>query len=69
MATKSHEHGGRGDHQQKTKAKIGEELVEIRARLEQLALIMQQSARTRWVYEWTMKKKVKWPVKELLAKG
>jgi hypothetical protein len=40
MATKGHEHGGRGDHQQKTKVEIDKELAEIRARMEQLALIM-----------------------------
>jgi hypothetical protein len=36
--------------------------------MEKLALIMQQSERTRWVYEWPMVKKVKWLVKDLLAK-
>jgi hypothetical protein len=40
MATEGHECGGRGDHQQKTKAKIDKEFAEIRARMEQLALIM-----------------------------
>jgi hypothetical protein len=68
MATEGHEHGGRGDHQQMSKAEIDKELTEIRARMEELALKMQQSAKARWVYEWPMKKKVKWPVKELLAK-
>jgi hypothetical protein len=29
---------------------------------------MQQDAKTHWVYEWPMKTKVKWPVKELLAR-
>jgi hypothetical protein len=29
---------------------------------------MKQSERTHWVYEWPMKTKVKWPVKELLAR-
>jgi hypothetical protein len=68
MDTKGHEHGGRGYHQQKTKEEFGEELTEIRARMEQLALKMQQNAEACWVYEWPMKNKVKWPVKELLAK-
>jgi hypothetical protein len=36
--------------------------------MENLALIMQQNAEASWVYEWPMKKKVKWLVKELLAK-
>jgi hypothetical protein len=30
---------------------------------------MQQDARAHWVYEWPMKKKVKWIVKGLLASG
>jgi hypothetical protein len=45
------------------------ELNEIRARMEQLTLKMQQNAKAHWVYEWPMKKKVKWPVKRLLARG
>jgi hypothetical protein len=28
---------------------------------------MQQDSKSQWVYEWPMKTKVKWPVKELLA--
>jgi hypothetical protein len=40
MATEGHEHGGRGDHQQMSKADIDKELVEIRARMEQLTLKM-----------------------------
>jgi hypothetical protein len=37
--------------------------------MEKLAFKMQQDAKVHWVYEWPMKKKVKWPVKELLIKG
>jgi hypothetical protein len=45
------------------------ELAEIRERIEKLELRMQQKAKPRWVYEWPMKKpKVKWPVKELMAR-
>jgi hypothetical protein len=36
--------------------------------MEVLALWQQQNGKLRWVYEWPMKKKVKWPVKELLSK-
>jgi hypothetical protein len=36
--------------------------------MDELALQMQQNAKSRWVYEWPMKMKVKWPVKELVAK-
>jgi hypothetical protein len=39
------------------------ELNEIRARMEKLAFKMQQDAKAHWVYEWPMKKKVKWPVR------
>jgi hypothetical protein len=47
---------------------MDKELTEIRARMEELAFQMQQDAKSRWVYEWPMKTKVKWPVKELLAR-
>jgi hypothetical protein len=47
---------------------IDKELSEIRARMEQLAFQMQQSARARWVYEWPMKTKVKWSIQKLLAR-
>jgi hypothetical protein len=47
----------------------GKELADIRARMEELELWMQQNTRPRWVYEWLMRKlKVKWPVKELMDK-
>jgi hypothetical protein len=36
--------------------------------MEKLALRMQQNAKSRWVYEWPMKTKEKWPVKELMAR-
>jgi hypothetical protein len=29
---------------------------------------MQQNAKSKWVYEWPMKTKAKWPVKELMAR-
>jgi hypothetical protein len=47
---------------------MDKELAEIRARMEELAPQMQQDARSRWVYEWPIRTKVKWPVKELVAK-
>jgi hypothetical protein len=43
------------------------ELIEIRARMEQLAFQIQQDAKIHWVYEWPMRKKVKCPVKKILA--
>jgi hypothetical protein len=48
---------------------MDQELIEISGSMEKLALKMKQDAKVHWVYEWTMKKKVKWPVKELLARG
>jgi hypothetical protein len=69
MGTEGHKHGQREDHQQmKSKVDMDKELAKIRARMEELAFRMQQSERTQWVYEWPIKKKVKWPTKELLAK-
>jgi hypothetical protein len=47
---------------------MDKDLTKIRARMEELALQMRQDARSRWVYEWPMKTKVKWPVREMLAK-
>jgi len=45
------------------------QFTEIRERMERLAFKMQQDAKAHWVYEWPMKKNVKWPVKTLLARG
>jgi hypothetical protein len=47
---------------------MDKELAEIRVRMEELALQMQQDGRSHWVYEWPMKTKVKWPVREMLAR-
>jgi hypothetical protein len=69
MATEGHEHGQRGDQQKKKNPDMDLEFNEIRARMEKLAFKMQKDARAHWVYEWPMKKRVKWPVKELLARG
>jgi hypothetical protein len=68
MDTKGHERGGRGDHQQMNKAEIDKELAEIRARMEQLTLKMQQEAKVHWRYEWPLNRKAKWPVQKLLAR-
>jgi hypothetical protein len=40
----------------------------MRARMDELAFEMQQNSKSRWVYEWPMKMKEKWPVKELMAR-
>ena len=68
IATEGHEHGGRGGHQQMSKTKIDKELTEIRARMEQLTLNMQQEGKLQWRYEWPLNKKAKWPVQKLLAR-
>jgi hypothetical protein len=47
---------------------MDEDLAEIRVRMEELSLRVQQNEKTRWVYEWPMKRKVKWLVKKLLAR-
>ena len=45
----------------------GKELANIRARMEELELWMQQNTKLRWVYEWPMRKlKVRGPFKELM---
>jgi hypothetical protein len=35
--------------------------------MEKLAFKMQQDAKVHWVYEWPMKKKVKWPIQEIVG--
>jgi hypothetical protein len=47
---------------------MDKELIEVRARMEDLALQVQQNTKTHWVYEWPMRRKVKWPVKELMIR-
>jgi hypothetical protein len=68
MATEGHKRGRRGDRQQKNKAKIDKELNEIRVEMEKLALKMQHEAKVKWRSEWTLKKKVRWPIQKLLAR-
>jgi hypothetical protein len=43
------------------------EFNEIRERMEKLVFKMQEDARAHWVYEWPMKKRVKWPSKEIVG--
>jgi hypothetical protein len=69
MATEGHKKGWGEDHQQRNKDEIDKELNEIRAEMEKLAFKMQQDSKVHYVYEWPMKKKVKWLVKILLARG
>jgi hypothetical protein len=69
MATKGHRYAERKNPELMSTAERGKELADIRARMEELELQMQQNTKPRWVYEWPMKKlKLKWPVKELMAR-
>jgi hypothetical protein len=68
MTTEGHARDGKKIHQQLENTARDKELVEIRARMDELALRMQQNAKSRWVYEWPMKTKIKWPVRALMAK-
>jgi hypothetical protein len=47
---------------------MDKELNEIRERMEELSLRVQQDEKTHWVYEWPLRRKAKWPVKKLLAR-
>jgi hypothetical protein len=69
MATKCYTSAGRKDPELMRKVEWDKELVEMRARMDELAFDMQQNAKSIWVYEWPMRKpKAKWPVKELMAR-
>jgi hypothetical protein len=68
MATEGHARDGKEIHQKQSKDVIDKELAEIIARMEILAFQMQGDAKSKWVYEWPMKTKEKWSVKELLAR-
>jgi hypothetical protein len=37
--------------------------------MDKLAFKMKKDAKVHWVYEWPMKKKVRWLVKRLVARG
>ena len=47
---------------------MDKELEEIRAELDRLMLKMQQEAHISWKYEWPLKRKVKWPIQQLIAR-
>jgi hypothetical protein len=44
------------------------EIIEIRERMEQLTLKVQQEAKVHWRYKWPLNMKVKWIVQKLLAR-
>jgi hypothetical protein len=69
MATEGRRHAGRKISDLWSQEDIDEELTDIRAEIEKLALKMQQKAKSRWVYEWPMRKlKMNWPVNELMVR-
>ena len=69
MATEGRRFVGRKNSELWSQKDIDEELADIKKEMEKLALRMQQKTKPRWVYEWPMKKpKVKWSVKELMAR-
>jgi hypothetical protein len=68
MATKGYKNAERKDLELTSEAEWDEELADMNARIDELAMEMQQNARPRWVYEWPMgQPKVKWPVKQLMV--
>jgi hypothetical protein len=60
--------GQREGHKQKGKPEMDLDLIEIRERMEQLALNMQQEEKVHWRYKWPLKRKVNWHVHKLLAR-
>jgi hypothetical protein len=69
MATEGRRFAGRKDLELMSDAEWDEELAEMNARLDEIAIEMRQDKRSRWMHEWPMKKpKIKWPVKELMAR-
>jgi hypothetical protein len=69
MSTEGCIYAGRKNLELMSISEIDEELADIRVEMENLAFQMQQNTRSRWVYEWPMRKmKAKWPVKELMAR-
>jgi hypothetical protein len=68
MGIEGHGRGGKKNHQQKRKDEMDKELMEIRARMEELSFQMQQDEKTQSMYEWPLRRKEKWQVKELLAR-
>jgi hypothetical protein len=69
MATEGHGHGRREDYKKKCNPEMDLELNEIRERMEQLALRMQQEVKVHWRYECPLNKKVKWHVQRLWPEG
>jgi hypothetical protein len=67
MATEGRRYAGKKSPELMSTVERDEELAKIRARKDELKLRMQWNARSRWVYEWTMKTKIKLPVKQMMV--
>jgi hypothetical protein len=68
MATEGRRYVGRKIPELMSTTERGKELADIRERMEELELWMQQNTRSIWVHEWPKKTKVKWSFKELMAR-
>jgi hypothetical protein len=55
MVTEDHRHAGKKIKVEKL-AEMDKEIYELKAEIEKLELWMQQDKRSRWVYEWPMRK-------------
>ena len=70
MATEGRRFAGRKDLELISNAEWDEELTEMNARLDEIAIEMRQDKRSRWMREWPMRKpKPKWLFKELMVIG
>jgi hypothetical protein len=71
MAIEGHRQGPRGDHKKMSREEMDKELKETREELNRLMLkwqSIQQGEKGSWRYEWPMKKKVKWPIQQLISR-
>jgi hypothetical protein len=69
MATEGHRPAEKKSPNMMSAAEMDKEMVDIKREMEELELKMRQNRKLRWVHEWPMKTpKMKWPVKELMAR-
>jgi hypothetical protein len=69
MATEGHKHAEKKSSKMMSEIEMDKELTDIKREMEELKMKMWQDKKLRWVCEWPMQKpKVKWPVKQLMAR-
>jgi hypothetical protein len=70
MAIEGHRQGPRGDHKKMSREEMDKEIKETREELNRLMLKWMNATREkgRWRYEWPMKRKVKWPIQQLISR-